>query len=82
MAILNNVLMNASNALLDSDVRQISVSSCASGRRRGIRIQDTGIGIDLEKAEDLFEPLQRGLGISPERRSLGYGGHGTRSGDR
>ena len=76
MAIFHNVLMNASNAMLDSDSKQISVSSFESGKRRGIRVQDTGVGIDLDKAEGLFKPLRRGLEISPERRALGYGGTG------
>ncbi len=76
MAIFHNVLMNASNAMLDSNSKRISVSSFESGKRRGIRVQDTGVGIDLDKAEDLFEPLKRGLEISPERRALGYGGAG------
>ena len=76
MAIFHNVLMNASNAMLDSKSKRISVSSFKSGKRRGIRVQDTGVGIDLDKAEDLFEPLKRDLEISPERRALGYGGTG------
>ena len=76
MAIFNNVFMNCSNAMLDSEVKRISVASFQSGRRSGIRIQDTGVGIDLDKSEGLFEPLQRGLEISAERRALGYGGTG------
>ena len=76
MAIFHNVFMNASNAMLDSDTKQIAVSSFRSGRRRGLRIQDTGIGIDLDKADNLFEPLKRGMEISAERRALGYGGSG------
>ena len=76
MAIFHNVLTNAYNAMIDSDVRQIAISSFNSGRRVGIRIQDTGVGIDLEKAEDFFKPLTRGLEISSERRGLVYGGTG------
>ena len=76
MAIFHNLLMNASNAMLDSDTRQIAVSSAVSGKDRTIRLQDTGSGIDLDKAESLFEPLSRGLEISAERRALGYGGTG------
>lgn len=76
MAIFHNVLMNASNAMTDSDVRRISISSNESGNRKRIHVQDTGVGIDLSKAEDLFKPLERGLDISPERRMLGYGGTG------
>ena len=76
MAIFHNVLMNASNAMLDSEIKQISVSSFTSGNRRGIRVQDTGVGINLEKSEELFKPLVRELEISLERRALGYGGTG------
>ena len=76
MAIFHNVLMNASNAMLDCAVKRIAVSSSASGESRAIRVQDTGVGIDLMQAEDLFEPLMRGLEISAERRALGYGGTG------
>ena len=76
MAIFHNVLMNASNAVLDSETKQIAVSSAMSGKDCAIRVQDTGVGIDLRKAESLFEPLKRGLEISAERRALGYGGTG------
>lgn len=76
MAIFHNLMMNASNAMLDSDTKRIGVSSAISGRDRTIRVQDTGIGIDLDKAKNLFEPLKRGLKISAERRSLGFGGTG------
>ncbi len=76
MAIFHNVLMNASNAMLDSESKHIGVSSAVSGESRAIRVQDTGVGIDLKRAESLFEPLKRGLEISAERRALGYGGTG------
>ena len=76
MAIFHNVLMNASNAMLDTETRHIAISSAISGKDRAICVQDTGVGIDLKKAESLFEPLQRGLEISAERRALGYGGTG------
>ena len=76
MAIFHNVLMNASNAILDSDTKRISVSSFRSGNRRGLRVEDTGVGINLQQAEILFEPLERGLAISQERQALGYGGTG------
>ena len=76
MAIFHNLLMNSSNAMLDSETKHIAVSSAMSGEDRTIQVQDTGVGIDLNKAEDLFEPLKRGLEISAERRALGYGGTG------
>ena len=76
MAIFHNLLMNASNAMLDSETKHIAVSSAVSCKDRTIRVQDTGVGINLKKAESLFEPLKRGLKISAERRALGYGGTG------
>ena len=76
MAIFHNLFTNACNAMLDSDHKRISVSSFKSGRRLGIRVQDTGVGIDLNKAEDFFQPLVRGLEITPERQELIYGGTG------
>ena len=76
MAIFHNIFMNASNAMLDADKKVIAVSSFKSGKRRVIRVQDTGVGVDLENAVDLFEPLHRGLDISADRRELGYGGTG------
>ncbi len=76
MAIFHNLLMNASNAMLDSDTKYIAISSAASGKNRTLKVQDTGVGIDLKKAESLFEPLKRDLKISSERRALGYGGTG------
>ncbi len=76
MAIFHNLFTNAANAMLDSDRKCISVSSFESGRQRGIRVQDTGVGIDLSKAEDFFQPLARGLEITPARQGLIYGGTG------
>ena len=76
MAIFHNLFMNASNAMLDSKIKRIAVSSFATGTRRGIWVQDTGVGIDLDCAEDLFSPLKRSLEISLERRALGFGGTG------
>ena len=76
MAIFQNILINSYNAMIDCQTKRISVSSFRRKTRRGLWIQDTGVGIDLDKADDLFKPLQRGLEISPDRRALGYGGTG------
>jgi len=75
-AIFQNVFTNAFNAMLDSERRQVRVSSHARGTTREILVQDTGQGIDLEDADRLFEPFVRELELSPERRELGYGGTG------
>jgi signal transduction histidine kinase len=75
-AIFQNVFINAFNAMLDSERRLVQVSSHVSGKSREILLQDTGSGVSLRDAERLFEPFERSLEISPERRALGYGGTG------
>jgi len=75
-AILQNVFINAFNAVLDSDRRLLKVASRQNGRRRAILVQDTGKGVALATAENLFKPFVRKLKISRERQSLGYGGTG------
>jgi signal transduction histidine kinase len=75
-SIFQNVFINAFNALVDSEKKNIQVSARVSGGTREILIQDTGCGVDLKDAETLFEPFERRVKISPERRALGYGGMG------
>jgi signal transduction histidine kinase len=75
-AIFQNIFTNATNAMLDSDERRISVSSRKHGHSNWILVQDTGSGVDLETAEELFEPFVRKLEISTQRRALGFGGTG------
>ncbi len=75
-AILQNVLLNAANALLDSQVRRIRIRSVVSWNRRAILVEDTGSGVDLKTARELFKPFVREQEISAERRALGYGGTG------
>ena len=76
MAIFHNIFLNAYNAVIDSDVKRIVVSSGRDRRQRLLHVQDTGVGLDVAKSEEMFEPLRRGLDISSERRALGYGGTG------
>jgi len=75
-SIFQNVFINAFNALLDSEIKKVDVSSRIEGKAREILIQDTGCGVNLKDSEKLFEPFVRKLEISPERRALGYGGTG------
>lgn len=75
-AIFQNVFTNAFNAMLDSEERALYVSSRSKGKTREILAQDTGVGVDLEDAERLFQPFERDLKVSRERQSLGYGGTG------
>lgn len=74
-SIFQNVLLNAVNAMIDSPTRRIQID-VLRGRRSQVRVQDTGVGVDLEDAEKLFQPFERRLGISPGRASLGLGGTG------
>ena len=71
-AIFQNVFTNAFNAMLDSPRRLLHISS----RSHEILIQDTGHGIDLQKADEFFKPFERASKISAERQALGYGGTG------
>jgi signal transduction histidine kinase len=75
-AVFQNVFINSINAMLDSPVKNVAVTSAVRGRSRAILVQDTGSGVDLSSAEELFDPFVRKLKISPERRSLGLGGTG------
>lgn len=75
-SIFQNVFINAFNAMLDSKKKLIDVSSKRDGRKYQILVQDTGCGVDLNDAEQLFQPFERRVTISPERRALGYGGTG------
>jgi len=75
-ALFQNVFLNAINAMLDAPQKKISLSSHHQAGRTSILIEDTGVGVDLSKAEKLFEPFVRRLDVSPQRRALGYGGTG------
>ena len=76
-SLLQNVFVNASNAMLDSPKKQLRVSAGALTRVRNyLRISDTGVGVDLTTSKSLFDPFVRKLQISDERKSLGLGGTG------
>lgn len=75
-AIFQNVLVNSANATLDSEERLIAINSGQVARNVSIHIQDTGSGVDLNKAEELFLPFVREQEISEDRRALGAGGTG------
>lgn len=75
-AVFQNVLLNAVNALIDSDERRIAISSGSVRGRQCIWVQDTGAGVDLEEAKELFQPFERRLELTPARKQLGLGGTG------
>jgi len=75
-AILQNVFLNAMNAMLDSKEKLIAVRSHSRGKVRSILVQDTGAGVNLKSSDELFKPFVRKSKLSPERRALGLGGTG------
>lgn len=75
-AIFQNVLINAVNAMIDTDQRHIFCSGGINGNQAFILVQDTGVGVRLHDSLDLFKPFIRRLEIPEERKSLGLGGMG------
>ena len=76
-ALFQNVFVNASNAMLDRTFKGLKVSGGQlTSRRSYLWVSDTGVGVDLETANELFEPFVRRLELSEERKSLGLGGMG------
>ncbi len=75
-AVFQNVLLNAANALIDSDERRIVVTSGTLRGRCCVWVQDTGAGVDINDAATLFQPFERRLELTPERKQLGIGGTG------
>lgn len=75
-ALFQNVFFNACNAMLDTSPKWIRVSSRMRGNARSILVEDTGTGVDLARAEELFEPFVRRLKTSSRNRGLVIGGMG------
>jgi len=78
-ALLQNVLSNAWNALLDSNKAQVSFSGGRDRRgREWLHVSDSGQGLDvpLSDADKLFEPFERRITISDDKRSIAIGGQG------
>lgn len=75
-AVFQNLFTNATNAMLDAPRRLVRVRAEESETRNRLLVEDTGVGVDLESAEELFKPFVRKLELSAERRALGLGGTG------
>ena len=75
-ALFQNVFFNAANAMLDSEIKRICVTSRRRGPAHQVLVQDTGCGVDLTRADELFRAFKRDLEVSPQRRGLVLGGMG------
>lgn len=75
-AIVQNLLLNAFNAVLEHPSRCVDIDGGSGTSTSWIRIQDTGSGVDLAKAERYFEPFERGMSDDPRRAQMGLGGAG------
>lgn len=77
-AILQNVIVNAINATIDTSAKRIRIAGgYEPGRHQAtLRVEDNGVGVDLHDADNLFEPFERRLELSQDRKRLGLGGVG------
>jgi signal transduction histidine kinase len=75
-ALIQNVLVNAANAMLDTPRPMIEFTFGRTGRSNWLRIINNGVPIDLGAADQLFEPFKRKQVITSERAALGLGGMG------
>ena len=78
-ALLQNVLFNAWNAMLASELKYVQLQTLSPARRSvSLRISDTGVGLAVPPAQSssLFEPFERGLVIAEENQSIAIGGEG------
>jgi C4-dicarboxylate-specific signal transduction histidine kinase len=77
-AIFQNIFINAVNAQLDSDAPIIQCTTAQTGRSVWLYVQDRGVGlgVPLKESAVLFEPFERRLQLSADRKGLGLGGAG------
>lgn len=75
-SILQNILLNAYNALSEAPNPRISVVGTPGKTQSKIQVLDNGVGVDLARSEDLWQPFHRELLLSPEKEAAGLGGMG------
>jgi signal transduction histidine kinase len=75
-ALWQNLAINAINAMTDSPERKILVRHEREGGTDQIFLEDTGAGVDLEAADQLFEPFSRATEAPVGNAGMGFGGTG------
>lgn len=77
-SILQNILSNAWNAMLDTERREVLFTAGRDNSKEWLRLSDTGqgLGIPLSESHQLFEPFERRLEVSQDKRSIAIGGQG------
>lgn len=75
-AIFQNLFINAFNAVLEEPRKEVRVDARIDQKSIQVRVQDTGVGVDLARAERYFLPFERGMADDPRRAQMGLGGAG------
>ena len=78
-AIFQNLLFNAWNAMLETNLRIVRFDGSPSNvRRQYLRVSDTGVGLTmpLEETGILFEAFERRISVSSQNQSIAIGGQG------
>lgn len=77
-AIVQNLVINAFNAVLSTEDRRVKLDLDRADEPRWLRVQDTGVGlpVPLTEAKKYFEPFVRGMNWDQRRADLNLGGSG------
>jgi len=75
-AILQNLFVNAFNAMKHSGRRRLKISGATSAGESSLLIQDSGVGVDVENSERLFDPFVRELEVGDTVQDVALGGGG------
>jgi signal transduction histidine kinase len=66
--VLLNLVMNAAQAMAESHLKRVTLSSAAEGSFVALRVSDTGPGMSVEVMQNLFKPF-----FTTKRRGAGTG---------
>jgi len=75
-AILQNLFVNAFNAMKYSERRRLRISGATDVGESWLTIEDTGVGVDVENSERLFDPFVRELEVDDRAEDVALGGGG------